>query len=107
MLASGACNAEGRLETDIPLYGVVRKSGLTGESSRTRERRAPQASALMLGELMPELRVVRAHGQMAPGQHDIALMLSELVPELRIVRAHDQMAPTQLDDVMNAFYEGQ
>ncbi len=38
---------------------------------------------------------------------EIAIMLAELVPELRVARAHGQMSPTQLDDIMNAFYEGQ
>ena len=32
--------------------------------------------------------------------------LSELVPELRIAVAHGQLPPLQLDNVMNAFYEG-
>ena len=33
--------------------------------------------------------------------------LEEHVPELRIAVAHGQMAPGELDDVMNAFYDGQ
>lgn len=33
--------------------------------------------------------------------------LEEHVPELKIAVAHGQMAPGELDDVMNAFYEGQ
>ncbi|MAI11760.1 MAG: transcription-repair coupling factor [Rhodospirillaceae bacterium TMED167] len=32
--------------------------------------------------------------------------LSELVPDLRIAVAHGQLPPTQLEDVMNTFYEG-
>ena len=36
----------------------------------------------------------------------IELELRELVPDLRIVRAHGQMPPKKLEDVMNAFYEG-
>lgn len=33
--------------------------------------------------------------------------LEEHVPELKIAIAHGQLAPGELDDVMNAFYEGQ
>ncbi|MGI9357049.1 MAG: transcription-repair coupling factor, partial [Rhizobiaceae bacterium] len=33
--------------------------------------------------------------------------LAEHVPELRVAVAHGQMASTELEDVMNAFYEGQ
>jgi transcription-repair coupling factor (superfamily II helicase) len=33
--------------------------------------------------------------------------LRESVPEVKVVVGHGQMAPTQLEDVMNAFYEGQ
>ena len=33
--------------------------------------------------------------------------LDEKVPELKVTVAHGQMAPTELEDVMNAFYEGQ
>ena len=33
--------------------------------------------------------------------------LAEHVPELKVAVAHGQMAPGELDDVMNAFYEGQ
>ena len=33
--------------------------------------------------------------------------LAEHVPELKVGVAHGQMPPTQLEDVMNAFYEGQ
>lgn len=32
--------------------------------------------------------------------------LNELVPDLRIARAHGQMPPAKLEDVMNAFYDG-
>jgi transcription-repair coupling factor (superfamily II helicase) len=32
--------------------------------------------------------------------------LKELVPDLRIARAHGQMPPAKLEDVMNAFYDG-
>jgi transcription-repair coupling factor (superfamily II helicase) len=32
--------------------------------------------------------------------------LRELVPDLRIARAHGQMSPYKLEDIMNAFYEG-
>lgn len=32
--------------------------------------------------------------------------LKELVPDLRIARAHGQMQPAKLEDVMNAFYDG-
>lgn len=38
---------------------------------------------------------------------ETAQFLAETVPDLRVARAHGQMAPGQLDDVMNAFYEGQ
>ncbi|MEM9331396.1 MAG: transcription-repair coupling factor [Pseudomonadota bacterium] len=33
--------------------------------------------------------------------------LEEQVPELKVAVAHGQMAPGELDDVMNAFYDGQ
>ncbi|MDD9910664.1 MAG: transcription-repair coupling factor [Ahrensia sp.] len=33
--------------------------------------------------------------------------LAEHVPELRVAVAHGQMPPSELEDVMNAFYEGQ
>ncbi|UXM94365.1 transcription-repair coupling factor [Bartonella sp. HY329] len=33
--------------------------------------------------------------------------LSNHVPELKVATAHGQMAPGQLDDIMNAFYDGQ
>ncbi len=32
--------------------------------------------------------------------------LRELIPDLKIARAHGQMPPNKLEDVMNAFYEG-
>jgi transcription-repair coupling factor (superfamily II helicase) len=38
---------------------------------------------------------------------EIAEFLAEEVPELRVVRAHGQMSPSQLEDIMSAFYEGQ
>jgi transcription-repair coupling factor (superfamily II helicase) len=38
---------------------------------------------------------------------DVAEFLREEVPELRIARAHGQLAPTELEDVMTAFYDGQ
>ena len=37
----------------------------------------------------------------------IERFLRESVPEIKFVVGHGQMAPTQLEDVMNAFYEGQ
>lgn len=38
---------------------------------------------------------------------ELEAMLHELTPELRIVMAHGQMAPMDLETRMNAFYEGQ
>jgi transcription-repair coupling factor (superfamily II helicase) len=38
---------------------------------------------------------------------DLEKFLREQVPEIKFVVGHGQMAPTQLEDVMNAFYEGQ
>jgi transcription-repair coupling factor (superfamily II helicase) len=38
---------------------------------------------------------------------DVAEFLGQTVPELKVARAHGQMAPGQLDDIMNAFYDGQ
>lgn len=38
---------------------------------------------------------------------EIENMLRDLVPEIRTVTAHGQMAPTELEDRMTAFYEGQ
>lgn len=38
---------------------------------------------------------------------DVEARLHELVPEVRTVTAHGQLAPTDLEDRMNAFYDGQ
>lgn len=38
---------------------------------------------------------------------EIEEMLRDLVPEIRVVTAHGQMPPTDLEDRMTAFYEGQ
>ena len=38
---------------------------------------------------------------------DVAEFLRESLPELKVARAHGQLAPTELEDVMTAFYEGQ
>jgi transcription-repair coupling factor (superfamily II helicase) len=38
---------------------------------------------------------------------DIEKALKELVPEVKVISAHGQMAPTELEDRMNAFYDGQ
>jgi transcription-repair coupling factor (superfamily II helicase) len=38
---------------------------------------------------------------------DLKDMLSELVPEIKVIMAHGQMSPTELEDRMNAFYDGQ
>ncbi len=38
---------------------------------------------------------------------DIEKMLKELVPEIKVIAAHGQMSPTELEDRMNAFYDGQ
>ncbi len=38
---------------------------------------------------------------------DVAEFLAEHTPELRVARAHGQLAPTELEDVMTAFYDGQ
>lgn len=38
---------------------------------------------------------------------DVQEMIEELVPEIRIIQAHGQMSPTDLDERMTAFYEGQ
>ncbi len=38
---------------------------------------------------------------------DSAAFLAEHLPELKVARAHGQMAPTQLEDVMTAFYDRQ
>ena len=37
---------------------------------------------------------------------DVAEFLAEHTPELKVARAHGQLAPTELEDVMTAFYEG-
>lgn len=37
---------------------------------------------------------------------DVATFLAETVPDLKVARAHGQMAPSELEDVMTAFYEG-
>lgn len=38
---------------------------------------------------------------------EIEDMLRDLVPEIRVISAHGQMPPTDLEDRMTAFYEGQ
>lgn len=38
---------------------------------------------------------------------DVEQTLKELVPEVKVVAAHGQMSPTDLEDRMTAFYEGQ
>ncbi|MCH9807729.1 MAG: transcription-repair coupling factor [Alphaproteobacteria bacterium] len=38
---------------------------------------------------------------------DVSEFLDEMVPELRVARATGQMTPTELEDVMTAFYEGE
>ncbi len=38
---------------------------------------------------------------------EIQEFLSESVPELKVAVAHGQMAASELEDVMNAFYDGQ
>jgi transcription-repair coupling factor (superfamily II helicase) len=38
---------------------------------------------------------------------EIEEFLKEHVPELKVAVAHGQMAPGMLDDIMNAFYDGQ
>lgn len=38
---------------------------------------------------------------------DIDTMLKDLVPEIKVISAHGQMSPTDLEDRMSAFYEGQ
>lgn len=38
---------------------------------------------------------------------DVEQTLKELVPEVKVVTAHGQMSPTDLEDRMTAFYEGQ
>lgn len=38
---------------------------------------------------------------------EIKDMLAELVPEVKVIDAHGQMTPTELEDRMSAFYDGQ
>jgi transcription-repair coupling factor (superfamily II helicase) len=38
---------------------------------------------------------------------DLENTLKELVPEVKVIAAHGQMTPTELEDRMTAFYEGQ
>lgn len=38
---------------------------------------------------------------------DLETQIRELVPEIRVIAAHGQMAPTDLEDRMTAFYDGQ
>ena len=38
---------------------------------------------------------------------EIAEFLKEAAPDLRVARAHGQLAATELEDIMTAFYEGQ
>lgn len=38
---------------------------------------------------------------------EIEAQLKELVPEVKVISAHGQMPPTELEDRMNAFYDGQ
>jgi transcription-repair coupling factor (superfamily II helicase) len=38
---------------------------------------------------------------------EIQIFLREAVPELKLAVAHGQMPPGELDDIMNAFYDGQ
>lgn len=37
---------------------------------------------------------------------ELRTKLAELVPEVKMVTAHGQMSPDQLDDIMNAFFDG-
>ena len=37
---------------------------------------------------------------------EVATFLAEAAPELRVARAHGQLAPTELEDIMTGFYEG-
>ncbi|MHC5307299.1 transcription-repair coupling factor [Bartonella sp. LJL80] len=39
--------------------------------------------------------------------NDVQEFLQQHVPELKVTAAHGQMPPGQLDDIMNAFYDGQ
>ena len=38
---------------------------------------------------------------------EVAEFLAEHTPELKVARAHGQLAPTELEDIMTAFYEGE
>lgn len=38
---------------------------------------------------------------------EISEMLREIVPEIKVIDAHGQMTPTELEDRMTAFYDGQ
>lgn len=38
---------------------------------------------------------------------EIEAQLKELVPDVRVITAHGQMSPSELEDRMNAFYDGQ
>ncbi|WP_336056458.1 transcription-repair coupling factor [Nitratireductor sp. CH_MIT9313-5] len=38
---------------------------------------------------------------------EVAQFLADEVPELKVARAHGQLPPGELDDIMNAFYDGQ
>jgi len=38
---------------------------------------------------------------------EVAEFLREVVPELKVARAHGQLTPTELEDIMTAYYEGQ
>lgn len=38
---------------------------------------------------------------------EVSEFLNSHVPELKVAKAHGQMPPGQLDDIMNAFYDGQ
>ena len=37
---------------------------------------------------------------------EVATILTKLVPEVKVVTAHGQMPPADLDDIMNRFYDG-
>ncbi|MBT5074142.1 MAG: transcription-repair coupling factor [Kordiimonadaceae bacterium] len=37
---------------------------------------------------------------------EVAEFLKEVVPEVKVVTAHGRMAPGQIEDIMNAFYDG-
>ncbi|MDD3021086.1 MAG: transcription-repair coupling factor [Alphaproteobacteria bacterium] len=38
---------------------------------------------------------------------ELEVLLKEMVPEVKVISAHGQMTPTELEDRMNAFYDGQ